>query len=67
MLTARSRTTARFGRSTVCRSTSCSAELITDGRASTVDLAPFRASRFAEGELWRDAFDYGLEHATISR
>jgi sarcosine oxidase, subunit beta len=45
----------------------CLAELITQGRASTVDLTPFRASRFAEGKLWRDEFDYGLERATISR
>jgi sarcosine oxidase, subunit beta len=45
----------------------CLAELITDGRATTVDLRPFRASRFAEGKPWRDEFDYGLEHATISR
>jgi sarcosine oxidase, subunit beta len=28
----------------------CMAELITDGRASTVDITPFRLSRFAEGE-----------------
>jgi len=45
----------------------CLAELITEGRASTVDLTPFRASRFAEGRLWRDEFDYGLEGVTISR
>jgi sarcosine oxidase subunit beta len=45
----------------------CLAELITAGRATTVDLTPFRASRFAEGKLWRDEHDYGLEHATISR
>ena len=45
----------------------CLAELITNGRATTVDLTPFRASRFAEGKLWRDEFDYGLERATISR
>jgi sarcosine oxidase, subunit beta len=45
----------------------CLSELITEGRAKTVDLTPFRASRFAEGKLWRDEFDYGLEHATISR
>lgn len=45
----------------------CLAELITQGRATTVDLTPFRASRFAEGKLWHDEFDYGLERATISR
>jgi len=45
----------------------CLAKLITEGRASTVDLTPFRASRFAEGRLWRDEFDYGLERGTISR
>jgi sarcosine oxidase subunit beta len=45
----------------------CLAELITEGQATTVDLTPFRASRFEEGKLWRDEFDYGLERATISR
>ena len=43
------------------------AEWITAGRATTVDLAPFRAARFAEGQPWVDAHDYGLERATISR
>jgi sarcosine oxidase subunit beta len=28
----------------------CMAELITDGRAATVDITPFRLSRFAEGQ-----------------
>jgi sarcosine oxidase subunit beta len=45
----------------------CLTELITEGRAKTVDLTPFRATRFAEGKLWRDAFNYGLETGTISR
>ena len=45
----------------------CLAELITQGRASTVDLTPFRASRFAEGRPWQDSHDYGLERATIGR
>lgn len=27
----------------------CMAELITEGRAKTVDMSPFRLSRFAEG------------------
>ena len=42
-------------------------ELITEGSATTVDLTPFRATRFAEGKLWRDEFNYGLETGTISR
>ncbi|MBV9357929.1 MAG: FAD-binding oxidoreductase [Chloroflexi bacterium] len=45
----------------------CLSELIAEGVATTVDLTPFRATRFAEGQLWRDEFDYGLERATISR
>jgi sarcosine oxidase subunit beta len=45
----------------------CLTELITQGRATTVDLTPFRATRFAEGKPWRDEFDYGLESGTISR
>jgi len=45
----------------------CLAELITEGRATTVDLFPFRATRFAEGKPWRDEFNYGLESGTISR
>ena len=45
----------------------CLAELITEGRATTVDLVPFRATRFAEGKPWRDEFNYGLETGTISR
>jgi len=45
----------------------CLTELITQGRATTVDLTPFRASRFAEGKPWRDEYDYGLETGTISR
>jgi len=28
----------------------CMAELIADGHASTVDITPFRLSRFAEGQ-----------------
>ena len=28
----------------------CMAELVTDGRATTLDLHPFRLSRFAEGD-----------------
>jgi len=45
----------------------CLSELITEGRASTVDLTPFRPSRVAEGKLWRDEHDYDLTQQTISR
>jgi sarcosine oxidase, subunit beta len=45
----------------------CLTELITEGRARTVDLTPFRATRFAEGRPWRDEFTYGLETGAISR
>ncbi len=45
----------------------CLAELITEGQATTVDLTPFRATRFAEGKPWLDGFTYGVTRATISR
>lgn len=45
----------------------CLSEWITDGRAHTVDLAPFRSTRFAEGKLWRDEHAYTVDHGTISR
>ena len=45
----------------------CLAEWIATGAASTADLEPFRASRFAEGRPWRDADHYGRERLTISR
>ena len=45
----------------------CLSELITEGRATTVDLTPFRASRFAEGQPWVDEHDYELDRPTISR
>lgn len=45
----------------------CLAEWITEGQPKTVDLTPFRASRFAEGKPWVDEFDYGTGQATISR
>jgi sarcosine oxidase subunit beta len=45
----------------------CLAELVTEGRATTVDLTPFRPTRFAEGKLWVDDFGYGLPGPTISR
>jgi sarcosine oxidase, subunit beta len=45
----------------------CLTELITQGRATTVDLTPFRATRLAQGKLWRDENNYGLETGSISR
>ena len=45
----------------------CLAEWIVTGAPSTVDLRPFRASRFAEGQPWQDADNYGRERLTISR
>jgi len=45
----------------------CLAEWIVGGAASTVDLHPFRASRFAEGRPWQDADHYGDQSLTISR
>lgn len=43
------------------------AELITAGRASTVDIRPFRWGRFAEGEPIRGADEYGwVESAQLS-
>jgi len=37
----------------------CFTELITQGRSSTVDLTPFRLSRFAEGQLLHGQHEYG--------
>ncbi len=45
----------------------CLSELILEGEATTVDLTPFRPSRFAEGQPWRDEYDYELENASVSR
>ena len=45
----------------------CLAEWIVTGAPSTVDLHPFRASRFAEGRPWQDADHYGGQSLTISR
>lgn len=46
----------------------CLAEWMTDGRATLVDLTPFRATRFAEGSLWLDATSYGNDRQlTVSR
>ncbi|MCA9859960.1 MAG: FAD-binding oxidoreductase [Thermomicrobiales bacterium] len=35
------------------------AEWIADGEPKLMDMTPFRASRFAEGQPWVDAFQYG--------
>lgn len=45
----------------------CLSEWITDGCATTVDMTPFRASRFADGSLWRDEHAYVVDPGTISR
>jgi len=46
----------------------CLAEWIADGAPALVDLAPFRASRFAMGEPWLDALSYGDDRQlTVSR
>src|SRR5204862_150113 len=45
----------------------CLAEWIVEGRSHTVDLTPFRATRFAEGQPWIDEANYGRERLTISR
>lgn len=45
----------------------CLAEWITEGAPKTVDLHPFRSTRFAEGRPWIDEHSYGIRDATISR
>ena len=45
----------------------CLAEWIVDGKPRTVDLTPFRSTRFAEGLAWHDADHYGGQGLTISR
>ncbi len=45
----------------------CLAEWIVYGKPRTVDLTPFRSTRFAEGQPWHDEDNYGAEHLTISR
>lgn len=45
----------------------CLAELVTVGKATTVDVTPFRATRFAEGLSWHDKFTYGIEQSSMSR
>src|SRR5699024_71662 len=42
-------------------------ELILEGAATTVDLHPFRPSRFADGESWVDAIDHRAGNAAVSR
>lgn len=37
----------------------CLTELITQGHSATVDITPFRLSRFAEGQLIRGQHEYG--------
>jgi sarcosine oxidase subunit beta len=44
----------------------CLAEWIVGGRPS-LDLAPFRSTRFAEGRPWQDPDHYGRERLTVSR
>lgn len=45
----------------------CLSEWMLDGQSRTVDLTPFRASRFREGEPWRDEHGYSDAAQTISR
>jgi len=45
----------------------CLAEWIVDGAPKTVDLRPFRSTRFAEGQPWIDEHAYGPTPTTISR
>ena len=45
----------------------CLAEWIVHGKPRTLDLTPFRSTRFAEGLLWHDEDHYGAERLTISR
>lgn len=45
----------------------CLAEWIVHGKPRTVDLAPFRSTRFAEGKPWVDEDSYGHDGLTVSR
>jgi sarcosine oxidase, subunit beta len=45
----------------------CLAEWIVDGKPRTVDLTPFRSTRFDENQPWLDADHYGGQGLTISR
>jgi len=35
-------------------------EMIVDGKASTLDVSPLRASRFAESDLVKTPYAYGV-------
>lgn len=43
----------------------CVAEWITDGTSSSVDLRPFRATRFAEGKPMHGEHEYGTNAASV--
>jgi sarcosine oxidase subunit beta len=45
----------------------CLAEWVVNGEPQTVDLTPFRSTRFAEGKPWTDENSYGADRMTISR
>ena len=46
----------------------CLAEWMTEGAPRLMDLHPFRATRFAEGNLWLDPHAYGDDRQlTVSR
>ena len=45
----------------------CLAEWIVDGKPRTLDLTPFRSTRFAERQPWHDEDHYGGQGLTISR
>jgi glycine/D-amino acid oxidase-like deaminating enzyme len=45
----------------------CLAEWVVNGEPQTVDLTPFRSTRFAEGKPWTDEDSYGADRMTISR
>jgi sarcosine oxidase, subunit beta len=45
----------------------CLAEWVTKGEPQTVDLTPFRSTRFAEGKPWVDENAYSPKLQTISR
>ncbi len=42
-------------------------EWITTGKPRTIDLSPFRSTRFAAGQPWHDVSAYGEDQLTISR
>lgn len=45
----------------------CLAEWVVNGEPRTVDLTPFRSTRFAEGQPWKDEDAYSPKRQTISR